>query len=268
MTRNGGTNAGKNTPGALGSSQTTRHPGNNQWNPQGEESSNTKYAQGYGKPNNEIYNPGVPTPTVQPFLTADDIRQFSEARKQYEEGLHQLDYNLETSSANEGYEKEQISKSAVSGKVEHSEDFAARGLFRSSVRDADLFDIDATAEMRKTFLDTQLNTLKLHTESEKATAAARWGEYEGAVNAKKIENAEGVSATLPKWEVEPHMEAGPTKPKTQAPVVPKAPFHVQNDGLSPQGVSSKNGGTPYEPGSKPPARPRIGSPQKVMGKLV
>jgi len=218
-------------------------------------SSNPQPVAGPGSPGT-TYNPGVPNPTVQPFLTAEDMMAYAMARQQYEEGLHSLDANYETSLITTGYEKENLEKGRVQGREESSDDMAARGLFRSSVRDADLFDIDATAEMRKVFLDTQLNTQKLNMETQKASMEANWKTYEEGVNQKKVENAAGVQANMPQWQVEPHWEniKQPSDPKQQ----------------KKQGGGAKQNTTitaPKEPkqNTSVPAGPSVSAPQKAKG---
>lgn len=253
MAKNGGVTAGKSTPGHLGNAKAVG----------GNKKKTSKPSGGGGT--TQVMNPGVLTPTVEPFMTAEDMQTYAQSRRQYEEGLNHLDLNYSNQVANTAYEEEQIAKGAVSSKAEANDDFAARGLFRSSVRDADLFDIDATAEMRKTFLDTQLNTLRLNTEAEKASAESAWNEYQAGVNKKEVENAQGVSATLPKYSVEPHLE---TVKKAGMPAPPKktpAPTLVMNQSI---GGSLANGGT-TAPGSKPPPRPKahVGPAMKVKGQL-
>lgn len=224
-------------------------------------------------PSKGTWNPGVPSPTVDPFMSAEDIMAYSQARQAYESQLNELDFNYANSVANAGYEKDEITKGAIKGKDDTNWDAAGRGLFRSSIRDADLFDIDATAEMRKTFLDTQLNTLKLNTEAQKHSLDEMWNNpetgYLHGLELKKVANAQGVQANMPQWQVAPHMEkpTPPPKPKQQvAKKNPNAP--VQN---SPVGSPAQrsNGGTTY-PGSKPPARPKtnVGAGRKVMGRLA
>ncbi len=223
----------------------------------------------------EVWNPGVPTPKVDPFLTAEDLMAYAQARQQYEEGLLGLDQNYESQVINTGYEKEGIEKGRVKGRNESTEDAAGRGLFRSSIRDADLFDIDATAAMRSTFLDTQLNALKINTEAQKNTMAANWGRYQEGVNKKMVENAEGVQANMPAWQVEPHMEkvggAPPEPPKSQS-----KPKFEQNKGIVGPGEARKNtpipgtsGGVeaPVNSGKKKNSPGSVSAAKSVMGKL-
>lgn len=220
----------------------------------------------------EIWNPGEENPTVAPFMTGEDMMAYAEARQAYEQQLADLDYSYATAVANTGYEKEQVTKGAVKGKSDANWDAAARGLFRSSIRDADLFDIDATAEMRKRFLDTQLDTLKLNTETQKAALDRMWNDpqtgYLHGLELKKIANAQGVAADMPQWKVEPGWEKPPAPAKVPQANKPKTKAPIRNTPIS---AKPNTGGTPYRPGSKPPPRPkaktRVGGRRKPMGAL-
>lgn len=195
----------------------------------------------------ETYNPGVKNAPVDPFMTGEDIMAYAQARQQYEGELGELDFNYANSIANSGYEKSQLTKGAIADKAASSDDMAARGLFRSSVRDADLFDIDATAEMRKTFLDTQLNTLKLHTESRKKALDNAWGDYEYGVALKKKANAEQASEGMPEYAVDPGwVKNQPPGPKPN-PNAPKQNSELKNPGpykfKTNSAIPTKTGGT-------------------------
>lgn len=191
----------------------------------------------------EIWNPGVENPTPQPFLTQQDVEEYSEAREQYESGLHELDQNFEQTKHGNEYETAEIEKGRVS-EVDHENwDAAGRGLFKSSIRDGDLADIDATAEIKKKFLSDSLATLKIYNDGQKAAQEAKWHQYERALNRKEVENAEGVSANMPKWAVEPHSEKPAAVPKVPAAAKPKPGFKINEPiGFKPGNQTSKNGG--------------------------
>ncbi len=161
------------------------------------------------------WNPGEENPATQPFLTQQDIEEFAEAREQYEEGLRELDRNYEAKKHEAEYESAEIEKGRISNKDSANWDFAGRGLFRSSIRDADLADIDATAEIKKKFLSDSLNALAVYNQGQKQSMEARWNRYNEGLKRKEVENAEGVNANMPKWKVEPHWE-------NKAPEVQKA----------------------------------------------
>lgn len=234
---------------------------------------------GKGKKNphaGEVYNPGVPSPTVDPFMTAEDIMDYANARNEYERGLHELDFTYANQVAQTGYEKEQISKGAAQSRSAASDDMAARGLFKSSVRDAELFDIDATAEMKKTFLDTQLNTLKLHTETEKARLHDYWNDPESGylhgLELKKVQNAMDASADAPAYLQEPGWEKDPNAPqnKHKKPKQNKPPKFQHGSPVpnprQPPPRPTKTGGTQY-PG-KPRSNPGVRGNRPAKGRVA
>jgi hypothetical protein len=259
MSKNGGVNAGKSTPGHLGGASSTSKPGASQWSPKGE-SPNTEYAKGNAGPG--TYNPGVPNPTVAPFMTPEDLMAYAAARQQYEEGLGNLDYNYTQSAINTGYEEGEVEKGRIGNKASANDDLAARGLFRSSVRDGDLADIDATAEIRRKFLSDNLTSLHLYTEAQKEHLNTNWTEYEKGKSAKEVQNAQGVQANMPKFAVEPSWsKAAPAAPKPAAPTnkANNKPTFGVGQPINPSSTTappSHNGGT-----QAPTPNPSIGNKQ-------
>jgi hypothetical protein len=208
----------------------------------------------------EIWNPGEENAHIEPFLTQQDIEEYAEAREQYEEGLKELDRNYETTKHNNEYEEAEIEVGRKQGKESANWDFAGRGLFHSSVRDLDLSDIDATAEIKKKFLSDQLSALAVCNEGQKKSMEAKWNRYNEAVERKKVENAAEVNSTMPRWKVEPHWETQPiTQSKPKSEPAKKAPFKANEPiGFNPGHQTSKNGGI-----TAPPPNPSVSPNQKA-----
>ena len=214
----------------------------------------------------ETWNPGVENPAPEPFLTQQDIEEYAEAREQYEEGLKALDRNYETTKHNNEYEEAEIEKGRVQGVNNENWDAAARGLFKSSIRDGDLADIDATAEIKKKFLSDSLAALAVYNEGQKKAQEAKWARYEEGLHRKEVENAEGVAATMPKWAVEPHMEVTPAAPKPPSNnnQATKPKFKVNEPiGFKPGQQQSKNGGI-----TAPPPNPSVSPGHKANASHV
>lgn len=221
----------------------------------------------------ETWNPGVENPTLTPFMTAEDIMDYSNARSEYERQIHELDYGYEKSVADTGYEKGNITKAARQQSADSSDDFAARGLQRSSVRDADMFDIDATAEMKKAFLDTNLNTLKLHTDTEKERLRSAWEDPETGflhgMDLKKVQNAQAASADAGQYAVEPGWTKTPgadaakgKKPAKKGPGFKAGSTITQPSGYTPP--PTKTGGTQAPNGSKKTSH--VNAARAIMGR--
>jgi len=208
----------------------------------------------------ETVIPGVENKPVAPFLTQQDIEEYAEAREQYEMGLKELDENYESQKHNNEGEEVEIEKGRIGGKARENWDAAGRGLFNSSIRDADLADIDATAEIKKKFLSDQLTSLALYNEGQKTAMGNKWHRYEEALHRKEVQNAEEVDATMPKWQVEPSVQKTPIKNNVATPT-PKQnkPFKVNEPiGFNPGHQTSKNGGI-----TAPPPNPSVSPGKKA-----
>lgn len=192
----------------------------------------------------QIWNPGVENPAIQPFLTQQDIEEYAEAREQYAEGLKELDRNYEGTKHNTEFETAELEKGRIASRDTENWDAAGRGLFRSSIRDADLADIDATAEIKKKFLSDQLQALAVYNQGQKASMEAKWNRYMEGLHRKEASNAEEAGANMPKYSVEPHFENAPGPPQQQPKQEPKGPNFKRNEpiGFSPGHQQSKNGG--------------------------
>lgn len=166
----------------------------------------------------ETYNPGTPSPTVAPFLTPEQAIQASHEKQSYQEKLASLSYALEELKANTKYEAEGVQKRGVQEHASGEWNLAGRGLEHSSIRDADLYDIDATSATQQAFLHENLEHAEQHTAAEALKAETNWNnEYMPAVHALEVENASNAEAGLPAYTVEPHWEASGTPVKTAAP---------------------------------------------------
>lgn len=202
---NGGTSAPKSAAPKSGSTK-----GGTQNVNKGNNNSNA------ATPPAQVWNPGVENPVIQPFLTQQDIEEYAEAREQYTEGLNELDRNYKSAEHNTEFETAEVEKGRVQSRDTENWDAAGRGLFRSSIRDADLADIDATAEIKKKFLSDQLQALAVYNQGQKASMEAKWNRYMEGLHRKEASNAEEAGANMPKYSVEPHFENAPSQPQPQA----------------------------------------------------
>lgn len=245
---NGGTTAQKQGVGQqkwLGSK--------NQWHPKGvaKGGDNTKSAdhkmpasKAQREHKGEHYDPGKKSTVIEPYMNAEDLMNYAQRRQEYEDSLHESAYNYETSAINTAYEEGNIAKGARDAQNSSEYNFAGRGLGHSSIRDADLFDIQATASLKKTYLDSQLHSLKLNTEAKKTALESNWGTYEKGLNQKMVQNAEEANTGLPEYEVQPGwVKNTPTPSVPKPPAKPKKP----NIGLSPASGLQTSGGQALNP---------------------
>lgn len=166
--------------------------------------------------------PGVPTPPVDPFLTPDQIITQAQARGAFETGTQDVDNQLKNMSTDNDYQKGQLDKGAVQASAAENENAISRGLFQSSIRDAELFDIEATKSLRKQHLDDALNLAVSQGETRKKTLKDTWDAVSGALNTQAVLNAQDKGKDANPWQTAP--TAGTwTPPATPAPPTPGAP---------------------------------------------
>lgn len=137
--------------------------------------------------------PGTPpSPPAPPFKTSDNIFAEAEARRQYEQRMLDVDAQLARQNIDTQYQAGQIDKGAAVSRRDTNDAAAARGIFRSSLRDADLFDIDATAAIKKDYLNRQLDTSTLNAQSNKTIAQTAYDTFMAGLNQAQAENAQSL----------------------------------------------------------------------------
>jgi hypothetical protein len=150
--------------------------------------------------------PGVENPVIQPFMTADDLLESSEADAALNETVTGLDTNLTEQQRLNEVAKAELARQQLYDRRDAADNAAARGLAHSSIRDAELYDIDATAALRRNELDTQLSVATLDAGRQKLAAKAAWDNFQSAMARRMVENAAAASEGVPKYQIEPMTE--------------------------------------------------------------
>lgn len=192
-----------------------------------------------------IWNPGTPgvaTPPVDPFHTPDENIDSANAQRDYELALQDIDNNLFNMSHEGKFQKQAADKAAKENAAAANDAAIARGLFQSSIRDAELADITATNALRKRYLDDQLAIADTQALGRKKTLQSNFESFLSAMRQKAAQNAAEVGANQPPWEVEP------TEGQWIAPTPPGAPGAAP--GAAPPPGSMLN---PPPPGTDPAA---------------
>lgn len=226
-------------------------------------------------------SPGVQNAPVQPFLTPQQMLEWGEGQQHKKENLAEFASNLINAETQEAYEAENVAKEGLLNHTRSGENLTARGLFHSSIRDGDLADIDAATALKKKFLETNLENLKITTKGKEALINDQWEKvYEPAWNALKVQNAQEAGANQGLY------STPPVAPHYEHVSIPNATMTNTNPGsqparaFSPQGIgpasglatstgqglgqnqpvqgNPANGGTeaPGNLGPKPPAKPK------------
>lgn len=179
---------------------------------------------------------GKKNPTIDPFMTADDMMQYGQSRAQYEGQLQDMDNELANQQAQNQYDKDQISWGEVRDRSSATWDTASRGLESSSVRDAELDDISATAAIRRKFLDDSLTIQSMEADAKKEMLRSNWENfYMKGLNQKMVQNAKDATEDVGVWKKKPTkgkwVSNGwkkPTKPKQK--VVQGTTINAPNSG--------------------------------------
>lgn len=145
----------------------------------------------------KVAAPQVKMATLAPFQTPTDIANEADARLRFESGTADIDSALENQRIEGEHAKGQIKKSATQATADTQWDMGARGLGQSSIRDGALYDIDATAALRRDFIDQQLRTATLQGQSTKQRLSTWWTSFQDAMKKQMVENAAAVPQSAP-----------------------------------------------------------------------
>lgn len=137
------------------------------------------------------------TPTIMPFLTADDLMTLNQFQTGNETSIAQIDAALAQQATDTAFQKTELDRSARKGSSETADQMAARGLFQSSIKDAALYDISAQKTIRQNLLDDQLHNAQLSAQRQKQIIQASIARMNAAMNAKGVERAAEQSAGTP-----------------------------------------------------------------------
>lgn len=158
----------------------------------------TQTAGGYKLPTNEVTY-STPTPQIQPFFTPENSMASIDRESGVKNALWEIDKQLADLRATTGFEMQTNERAKVKNVTASADSMAARGLSQSSIKDAELFDIEATARMRKDFLQSALSRAETDAGTAKTRINDEWGRWQEAMSRQAVGNAsdamQGVPAT-------------------------------------------------------------------------
>lgn len=173
------------------------------------------------------YNPGVRNPTVDPFMTSDQMVNHNDQYKSLTDTINNNAARLVNAMGDTAYNKAQIAQQRTAATASTQWAAAARGMAQSSVRDSDLWDINRTAQARQQNLDTQLETLRTTIDTLNREALSRWERWSGVIGQEMVQNAENANANVPVWQTQPGWTPAPElKPMQPETLVPGTPTQV------------------------------------------
>ncbi len=142
--------------------------------------------------------PGArPAAPINPFLTADDLASIVNFNFGNASTLADVDKGMADLKTNTDFQRTDTNKRAVQGTVDTTDQMIGRGLFRSSIKDAALYDIEATRTLQNKFFDDQLTNASLDADRRKKGIADADAAFKSAMNLKAVENAAAASANQP-----------------------------------------------------------------------
>jgi len=165
-----------------------------------------QHVQGTTAPGAAGTAPEQPKP-VNPFLTAAQQMQAGDQLFQLDDSVYNFNKQYGDLEANTKYETEGVNKREQESNAAAVENMIARGLFRSSIKDAELTDIAGSAKARRDYLATTLDTARIDRDTRvlainnrktelfgtDGTAALGTG---GTYDQLAVENAQGVEPTV------------------------------------------------------------------------
>ncbi len=182
----------------------------------------------------EAATPAPPPPApVDPFFTADDLDAINQFGTDLATKLEGIDFGLKNAETDTTYQKTQTDDSAKKADAAAQDDAISRGIFRSSIKDATIHDIEAQRSLSSKFLDLKLTTSRLNAGTNKQILSNAKTDFDTNMAKRKVDNARGVNDT--------NSSAWAAAQATWAANQPVAPA---------------SGPAPAAPTFKPPAGPR------------
>jgi hypothetical protein len=207
--------------------------------------------------------PGVKNDIIDPFLTNDQIAEKAQKTQDYKDTISNLQYALKMQQTETDYGKAQIDKQKPYDLEKADSSAASRGLFNSSIRDAQLYDIDATAAINRANLDREFDAMRMDSERQAVQATSAFNTYNEALNQAAVDNASEASEGMELYKVDPTkavttqhqlkvrpVKVKPPKPKPNRPTPGKNP-----GGLSAHPQGNIDGRGPGPAGGPTPGRP-------------
>lgn len=132
---------------------------------------------------------------VTPFNTPEEIQQKADRFAQYQTGLFDIDYGLQKLSADTSFQKAGIDRNLRHDVSQTIDQMIARGLYQSSIKDGEVNDLNATAAMRKQYLDTTLNSATIDAGRRKQVLSDQWNSFLNTLNQLAVQHAQDIPPT-------------------------------------------------------------------------
>jgi hypothetical protein len=215
--------------------------------------------------------PPAPPMLVDPFLPADDMLAVNDWLTNWSTQLLEIDTNIDQLGIDTNYQKGQNNRAATVNRTAADDAMAGRGIFTSSLRDAAVYDIEASRALANTYLDNKLNEAVTTGASSKALLATAKVNFDAGMSAKAAQNAKAVNEPLhaayaselanfkppaPPKVAKPPTAAGGGPQVAKPPTVPKGTTGVKPGAAPTQGNKPNMQQGAGKIGNSKPKRPR------------
>ncbi len=201
--------------------------------------------------------PGVKNDTIDPFLTSDQIAERADKTNEYNDTISNLQYALKMQQTETDYNKQMIDKQKPYDLEKANSSAAGRGLFSSSIRDASLYDIDATAAINKANYDREFDAMRMDSERQALQATNAFHTYQQALNQAAVDNAAEASEGMELYKVDPTKAVTTQHQLKIRPVEVKLPNKPRSDGRGRVKTGGNGPASNVPPGGPTGPRPNV-----------
>jgi hypothetical protein len=171
------------------------------------------YAAGTPKPGSAPAAPppaaASPVPLIDPFLRPEDLQALADFNFSEGNQLADIDRNLADLRTQTGYDRQQVDRQAKQGTSDATDSAIARGLFRSSIKDATLYDIEGQRVRQQQLYTDRLGNAAMDADRRKSILRQARAELDKRLADQAVANAREASANQPVASPQPAAPAAP-----------------------------------------------------------
>jgi hypothetical protein len=158
------------------------------------------YAAGTPKPGSTPATPPAaasPVPLIDPFLRPEDLQALADFNFNEAGSLADIDRGLSDLTTQTAYDRQQVDRQAKQGASDATDNAVARGLFRSSIKDATLYDIEGQRVRQQQLFTDRLSNAAMDADRRKAILRQARAELDKRLADQAVANAREASANQP-----------------------------------------------------------------------
>lgn len=129
---------------------------------------------------------------VEPFLQPEQSQENSDRFFQAGQSKGDITENLNKLSTDTGYQQTQIDRGLVKDQSATLDDAVARGIGQSSIKDGDIYDLQATAALRRNYLQTTLDNARIEGARRIKDIDDNWQQWVANRDKMSVANADAV----------------------------------------------------------------------------